>query len=105
MGYLYIFRLNGQSLFYKFPKIIKEELPKWLLELNNISLIINNFENLNIRNMIIDLDNEEEIELFLDDDGLKISYGSSEGYIQTLPVEEFPIINKNIKEKYFSIKQ
>ena len=51
------------------------------------------------------LENEEEIELFLNEDQLKISYGSSEGYIQTLNVEEFPIINKEIREKSFTIKQ
>lgn len=51
------------------------------------------------------IENEEEIEFTLAENELKINYGDSEGYIQTLPVEEFPIINKNIKEKYFSIKQ
>ncbi len=51
------------------------------------------------------LENEDEIELFLEDNQLKINYSSSEGYIQTLNVEEFPIINKEIREKSFTIKQ
>ena len=51
------------------------------------------------------IENEEEIELTKEDNQLKIIYSSSEGYIQLLQVEEFPIINKDIKEKSFSIKQ
>ena len=51
------------------------------------------------------LEDEEEIEISTEENSLKILYSSSEGYIQTLPVEEFPIINKDIREKYFSIKQ
>ncbi len=51
------------------------------------------------------LENEEEIEICEEENQLKISYGSSVGYIQTLNVEEFPIINKEIREKSFSLKQ
>lgn len=51
------------------------------------------------------LENEDSIELSLEEDRLKICYSSNEGYIQTLPVEEFPIINKEIREKSFTIKQ
>ena len=51
------------------------------------------------------LEDEDEIELSLEENQLKISYSSSVGYIQTLNVEEFPIINKEIREKSFTIKQ
>ncbi|MBR3804998.1 MAG: DNA polymerase III subunit beta [Clostridia bacterium] len=51
------------------------------------------------------IENEDEIEFTFLDNQLKINYGSSEGFIQTFPAEEFPIINKDIKEKFFSIKQ
>ena len=51
------------------------------------------------------LENEEEIEISLEDNRIRISYSSSEGFIQTLNVEEFPIINKEIREKSFTIKQ
>ncbi len=51
------------------------------------------------------LEQEDEIEFTLIENELKINYGASEGYIQTLNVEEFPIINKDIKEKFFTIKQ
>ena len=51
------------------------------------------------------IEDEEEIEFTLLGNELKINYGQSEGFIQTFPAEEFPIINKEIKEKYFSIKQ
>ena len=51
------------------------------------------------------LEDEEEIEISSEDNKVRISYSSSEGFIQTLNVEEFPLINKEIREKYFSIKQ
>lgn len=51
------------------------------------------------------LENEDEIELYQEENQLKISYSSSEGYISTLNPEEFPIINKEIREKSFTIKQ
>ena len=55
--------------------------------------------------LIKKLENEDEIEFTLTENELKINYGSSEGFIQTLNIEEFPIINKDIKEKFFTIKQ
>lgn len=51
------------------------------------------------------LEGEDEIEFTLIENELKINYGASEGYIQTLNAEEFPVINKDIKEKFFTIKQ
>lgn len=51
------------------------------------------------------LENEDEIEFMLMEDQLKINYGSSEGFIQVLNIDDFPIINKEIKEKFFTIKQ
>ena len=51
------------------------------------------------------LENEEEIEISIENERVKINYSSSEGYIQTLNVEEFPIINKEIREKSFTINQ
>ena len=51
------------------------------------------------------LENEEEIEINIEENRMKISYGSSEGYINVLNVEEFPLINKEIREKSFTIKQ
>lgn len=52
------------------------------------------------------LENEDDIELSLCDDGkLKISYSQAEGYIQTLSSEDFPILKKNINQNSFSIKQ
>ena len=51
------------------------------------------------------LENEEDIEFTLIDGQIKINYGASEGFIQTFPAEEFPIINKDIREKSFTIYQ
>lgn len=51
------------------------------------------------------LEQEEEIEITQEENRLKIAYSSNEGYIQTLNVEEFPIINKDIREKSFTINQ
>lgn len=51
------------------------------------------------------LEGENEIEIFLEESELKINYGSSEFSISTMNVEEFPLINKNIKEKSFTMKQ
>lgn len=51
------------------------------------------------------LEEEDDIELFLDDGRLKITYSSSEGYIQALPTEDFPIISKEIKANSFTILQ
>lgn len=51
------------------------------------------------------LEEETDIEFTLENDKLKITYSSSQGFIQTLNASEFPIINKDIKEKSFNIKQ
>ncbi|MBR6737221.1 MAG: DNA polymerase III subunit beta [Clostridia bacterium] len=51
------------------------------------------------------IENEEEIEITLIENEIKINYGASEGFIQTLNVNDFPLINKDIKEKFFTIKQ
>lgn len=52
------------------------------------------------------LENEEEIEIYLDGDGiLRITYGGNEFKIQTMNAEEYPLINKDIKEKFFTMKQ
>lgn len=51
------------------------------------------------------LENEQELEIKIEDSELKIVYSSSELNISTLNVEEFPLINKNIKEKSFTMKQ
>ena len=51
------------------------------------------------------LENEEEIVLNLEEGELKILYSSSEFSISIMNVEEFPLINKNIKEKSFTMKQ
>ena len=51
------------------------------------------------------LEEEDDLELFLDDGRLKITYTSSEGYIQAIPTEDFPIIPKEIKENSFTMTQ
>lgn len=52
------------------------------------------------------LENENDIELSLTDDGrLKIVYGQAEGYIQTMSAEEFPVIKKEINQNSFTMKQ
>lgn len=51
------------------------------------------------------LEEEDDLELFLDQGRLKITYSSSEGYIQAIPAEDFPIISKEIKENSFTMKQ
>ena len=51
------------------------------------------------------LGHSKNFEFSLFEKELKISYGSSEGFIQTLNVNDFPLINKDIKEKFFTIKQ
>lgn len=51
------------------------------------------------------LEEEDDIELFLDEGRLKITYSSSEGYIQALSTEDFPIISKEIKANSFTMLQ
>lgn len=48
---------------------------------------------------------EEQIELSLDGNFVKVKYGDSEGVIQTKPLDEFPHINKNINENSFTMSQ
>ncbi len=52
------------------------------------------------------LENEEQVELSIEDDGrLKIVYSSSEVYLSCLNAEEFPSIRKDLREKAFSLSQ
>jgi len=51
------------------------------------------------------LENEDEVCFEGIDGKIKINYGVSEFSIQTLDVTEFPIINKDIKEKFLTLKQ
>lgn len=52
------------------------------------------------------LEGEEDIELFVSDDGrLKITYSASEGFIQCLPADSYPIIRKDINQNSFVINQ
>lgn len=52
------------------------------------------------------LEGEEDIELFVGDDGrLKITYSASEGYIQALSASGYPIIKKDINQNSFVINQ
>lgn len=52
------------------------------------------------------LENEDDIELCLMEDGrLKIVYSESEGFIQTMNSEDFPVLKKNLTKNSFVIKQ
>lgn len=51
------------------------------------------------------LEEEDDLELYKEGEMLKITYSSSEGYIQTLDPEDFPIINKEINENSFTLLQ
>ena len=51
------------------------------------------------------LEEEDDLELFLDGGRLKITYSSSEGYIQAISTEDFPVIAKEIKENSFTMSQ
>lgn len=52
------------------------------------------------------IEGEEDIELSLEEDGrLKLVYGQAEGFFQTLSAEDFPLIKKDLNEKYFTINQ
>lgn len=48
---------------------------------------------------------DEQIELSLINNSLKVRYGDSEGFIQTRELESFPVINKNINESSFTMSQ
>lgn len=51
------------------------------------------------------LEEEDDLELYLSEGKLKITYSSSEGYIQAIPTEDFPLISKEIKANSFSMLQ
>ena len=51
------------------------------------------------------LEKVEEISISLEESELKIVYNDSEFSISTMKVEEFPLINKNIKEKSVTLYQ
>ena len=51
------------------------------------------------------LEHEAEIVISLEDNELKIVYADSEFSISTMNAEEFPLINKNIKEKSLTMNQ
>lgn len=51
------------------------------------------------------LEEEDELELYLEDGKLKITYSSSCGYINTLGAEDFPIIDKQLNENSFTMLQ
>ncbi len=52
------------------------------------------------------LEGEDDIELFVGDDGrLKITYSASEGFIQCLSADSYPIIKKDINRNSFVINQ
>lgn len=51
------------------------------------------------------LEEEDTLELYLEGDRLKITYSSSEGYIQAFNPEDFPIISKDIKANSFTMQQ
>lgn len=52
------------------------------------------------------LEGEEDIELYVSDNGrLKITYSASEGFIQCLSADSYPIIKKDINQNSFVINQ
>ncbi|MBQ7408645.1 MAG: DNA polymerase III subunit beta [Clostridia bacterium] len=51
------------------------------------------------------LEEEDDLELYLDDNRLKITYSSSVGFIQAIDPEDFPVITKEIKENSFTMVQ
>lgn len=48
---------------------------------------------------------DEQLELSLDGNALKVRYSESEGHIQTKEIEDYPSINKNISESSFTMSQ
>ncbi|MDY2851475.1 MAG: DNA polymerase III subunit beta [Candidatus Borkfalkiaceae bacterium] len=48
---------------------------------------------------------DEQIELTVEGTNLKVRYGDSEGFIQTKDLEEYPVINKDIKDNSFTMSQ
>lgn len=51
------------------------------------------------------LEAEDELELYMDESRLKITYSSSCGYINAFGAEDFPVINKDLKANSFSMLQ
>ena len=51
------------------------------------------------------LENEDDIELTVEDGKLKISYSGSEGYMQALSADDYPILKKEVNVSSFVIKQ
>lgn len=51
------------------------------------------------------LEEEDELELFLEGAKLKITYSSSCGYINALDAEDFPLINKDLSGSSFTVLQ
>ena len=49
----------------------------------------------------------DEVVVNSDEKGVVIKYGESESYMQTLPVEDFPLLNASVEQenKYFEIKE
>lgn len=55
--------------------------------------------------LVKNIDENEDVEIYVNDNRAKISYGSAITEIQCLPVEEFPIIKKDYNENSFDIVQ
>ena len=51
------------------------------------------------------LENEDDIELTVEEGKLKISYSGSEGYMQALSADDYPILKKEVNVSSFVIKQ
>lgn len=51
------------------------------------------------------LEAEDELELYLENEKLKITYSSSCGFINAFGTEDFPLINKDLKANHFSMLQ
>lgn len=58
-----------------------------------------------INELVKNISDDEEVEIFVSDNRAKIVYGSSVTDFQCLDVEEFPIIKKDYKENSFDILQ
>lgn len=51
------------------------------------------------------LEEEDELELYLEGSRLKISYSSSCGFINAFPADDFPLIKKDLNENSFTMLQ
>ena len=56
-----------------------------------------------ISELVKNIPEDEEVEIFASENKVKISYGVSGTEIQCLPIEEFPIINKDYNENNFKL--